>query len=81
MDGGGIADTGRLAPGRIVLDSMIGTPALVLNARGLGRIGSRLGESNPGPTHYERVTHTMVAGGWCRLTLGYARPSWAVDGR
>jgi hypothetical protein len=42
---------------------------------------SRLGESNPGPTHYERVRCTTVADGWCGLTLAYARQSGAGDGR
>jgi hypothetical protein len=45
------------------------------------RSRSRLAESNPGPTHDERVQWTTVADGWCRLTLGYSCQSVAGDGR
>jgi hypothetical protein len=41
---------------------------------------SRLRESNPRPTHYERVQTTTVADGWCLRALGYSFQSVAGDG-
>jgi hypothetical protein len=41
---------------------------------------SRLGESNPRPTHYERGPEDEVADGWCLRALGYSFQSVAGDG-
>jgi hypothetical protein len=42
---------------------------------------SRLGESNPRPTHYERVQYGMVADDWSRPVLEPASLFTASDGQ